>query len=97
MSEPSAKGRHKVIMYATMWCGYCERARRLFRLKGIDFDEIDVESSPEARREMLARSGRRSVPQIFIGDVHIGGSHDLLALEAAGKLDTLLYHQERSS
>jgi glutaredoxin 3 len=77
-------------MYATQWCGYCERARRLFRQKGVEFDEIDVESSADARREMLARSGRRSVPQIFIGDTHVGGSDALYALDAAGQLDALL-------
>jgi glutaredoxin 3 len=77
-------------MYATAWCGYCERARRLLRQKGVAFEEIDVEASAEARREMMARSGRRSVPQIFIGDAHVGGSDDLLALDATGRLDALL-------
>ena len=79
-----------VVMYSTSWCPYCERARRLLASKGAAFEEIDVESAPEKRAEMLQRSGRRSVPQIFIGDQHVGGSDDLAALEAAGKLDTLL-------
>lgn len=80
----------KVLMYTTQWCGYCERARRLLRQKGVTFDEVDIDSSAEARREMLTRSGRRSVPQIFIGDQHVGGSDDLQALESSGKLDAML-------
>jgi glutaredoxin 3 len=79
-----------VVMYATNWCPYCERARRLLTAKGASIHEIDVESSAEKRAEMLTRSGRRSVPQIFIGEQHVGGSDDLAALEAAGKLDALL-------
>jgi glutaredoxin 3 len=77
-------------MYTTSWCPYCERARKLFASKGVDFQEIDIEAAPEKRAEMQSRSGRRSVPQIFIGDQHVGGSDDLHALEAAGKLDALL-------
>ena len=79
-----------VVMYTTNWCPYCERARKLLRAKGAAFSEIDVESAPEKRAEMLSRSGRRTVPQIFIGDQHVGGSDDLAALESAGKLDALL-------
>ena len=79
-----------VVMYTTNWCPYCERARKLLRAKGASIEEIDVESAAEKRAEMIARSGRRSVPQIFIGDQHVGGSDDLAALEAAGKLDALL-------
>jgi glutaredoxin 3 len=79
-----------IVMYTTNWCPYCERARRLLKAKGATFEEIDVESAPEKRAEMQARSGRRSVPQIFIGEHHVGGSDDLAALEDAGKLDALL-------
>ena len=84
MSQPA------VVMYTTNWCPYCERARRLLAAKNVSIDEIDVESAPDKRAEMQARSGRRSVPQIFIGDHHVGGSDDLQDLEAAGKLDGLL-------
>ena len=80
----------KVTMYATSWCPYCDRARRLLAQKGAELEEIDVESAPEKRAEMQNRSGRRTVPQIFIGDRHVGGSDDLQALEAAGTLDALL-------
>jgi glutaredoxin 3 len=79
-----------IVMYTTSWCPYCERARRLLASKGAAFEEIDVEAAPAKRTEMIQRSGRRTVPQIFIGDHHVGGSDDLAALEAAGKLDPLL-------
>ncbi len=79
-----------VIMYSTGWCPYCDRARRLLSSKQVTFEEIDVESAPEKRAEMQTRSGRRTVPQIFIGDQHVGGSDDLHALEKSGKLDSLL-------
>ena len=79
-----------VVMYTTSWCPYCERARRLLNAKNVSFSEIDIESAPEKRAEMRSRSGRTSVPQIFIGDHHVGGSDDLHALEGAGKLDSLL-------
>ena len=84
MSQPA------VVMYTTSWCPYCERARRTFASRNVSIDEIDVESAPEKRAEMHNRSGRRTVPQIFIGDHHVGGSDDLQALEAAGELDRLL-------
>ena len=79
-----------VVMYTTSWCPYCDRARHLLSRKNVAFSEIDVESSPDKRAEMQQRSGRRTVPQIFIGDQHVGGSDDLRALEDAGKLDALL-------
>jgi glutaredoxin 3 len=80
----------KIVMYASDWCPYCSRARALLRRKGVAFEEIDVEMRPEARAEMLARSGRSSVPQIFIGDTHVGGAEELMAREAAGTLDSLI-------
>ena len=79
-----------VVMYTTGWCPYCERARKLLAAKNVTFSEIDIESAAERRAEMRNRSGRTSVPQIFIGDHHVGGSDDLHALEDAGKLDSLL-------
>ncbi len=80
----------RVEIYATMFCGFCYRAKRLLEAKGIAYDEIDVTMSPGRRREMMERAGgQRSVPQIFIDGRHIGGSEELLALEAAGGLDLL--------
>jgi glutaredoxin 3 len=87
----------KVQMYASDWCPYCSRARQLLKSKGVQFEEIDVDMRPEARAEMVARSGgRETVPQIFIGDVHVGGCDELLAREAAGTLDPLLYPRKES-
>jgi len=77
-------------MYVTAWCPYCARARAVLAGKGVDFQEIDVDAVPGAQAEMVARSGRGSVPQIFIGAAHVGGCDDLLALDEAGRLDTLL-------
>jgi glutaredoxin 3 len=84
-------GAPRVLMYAVDWCSYCSRARSLLASKGVTLEEIDVEAVPGALEEMIARSGgRSSVPQIFIGDRHIGGSDELYALDAAGDLDPLL-------
>ncbi|RMF98470.1 MAG: glutaredoxin 3 [Gammaproteobacteria bacterium] len=79
-----------VVMYTQAFCGYCMAARRLLKRKGIDFEEIDVTMDADRRREMMERSGRRTVPQIFVGDTHVGGYDDLAALDAAGELDALL-------
>lgn len=78
-----------VEIYTTPLCGYCHAAKRLLTRKGVAFTETDV-TDPVRRAAMVARSGRRSVPQIFIGGVHVGGSDELHALDAAGRLDPLL-------
>lgn len=80
----------QVVVYTTGWCPYCLRAKALLERKGIAFTEIDVENGAALRQEMIERSGRRSVPQVFIGDMHIGGSDELAAAEASGELDRLL-------
>jgi glutaredoxin 3 len=80
----------KVELYATGWCPYCTRARQLLASKGVEIEEIDIEAHPDRRAQMVARSGRTSVPQIFINQTHIGGCDDLIALEVAGGLDPLL-------
>lgn len=80
-------------MYGKSWCPYCARARELLAEKGATFEEIDIEARPQEREEMIRRSGRRTVPQIFIGEHHIGGCDDLLALDAAGGLAPLLKSQ----
>jgi thioredoxin reductase (NADPH) len=79
-----------IVMYTKSWCSYCDMAKRLLAAKGQTWTEIDVEASSAARDEMVARSGRRTVPQIFIGDRHVGGFDDLAALDGAGGLDPLL-------
>ncbi|CAH1657527.1 glutaredoxin 3 [Hyphomicrobiales bacterium] len=80
-----------VTIYTTSWCPYCKAAKSLLASKGVAFTEIDVDGKPELRRDMTARaSGRTSVPQIFIGAQHVGGSDDIHALDARGELDKLL-------
>jgi glutaredoxin 3 len=80
-----------VVMYAKSWCPYCDRARALLTRKGVKFREIDIEAQPEQREEMIRRSGGQyTVPQIFVGERHIGGSDELHDLDAAGGLDALL-------
>ena len=78
-----------ITMYATGWCPYCARARALLQHKGATWTEIDTDDSAK-RAEMIERSGRRTVPQIFIGDRHVGGCDDLYELDAAGGLDPLM-------
>lgn len=81
----------QVTIYTTGWCPYCQAAKALLTRKGVAFEEIDVDGKPELRREMSAKAGgRTSVPQIFIGGRHVGGSDDLHALDARGELDPLL-------
>lgn len=80
-----------IVMYSTGWCPYCERARALLERKGAAFREIKVDEDPAERATMLTRSGgRRTVPQIFIGDRYVGGFDELYALDKAGELDELL-------
>ncbi|MBK5929699.1 glutaredoxin 3 [Halochromatium salexigens] len=82
-----------VQMYATAFCPYCVRARRLLKRKGIEFDEIRVDQDQEQMRTMIQRSQRTTVPQIFIGERHIGGYDDMVELDQDGKLDPLLSEQ----
>ena len=80
-----------VTIYTTALCGYCARAKALLGKKGVVYDEIDISMVPGAREEMLRRAhGKRTVPQIFIGEAHVGGSDELQALDREGKLDPML-------
>lgn len=79
-----------ITVYVTGWCPYCQRAKGLLTQKNLVFNEIDVDDDAKFREEMIARSGRRTVPQIFIGDRHVGGCDDLFALEGSGELDRLI-------
>ena len=80
----------KVEIYTTQWCPYCNAAKALLQKKGVAYEEIDAES-PDDRAKMMQRAtGRRTVPQIFIGDAHIGGCDDIYALDAQGGLDPML-------
>ncbi len=80
-----------VEIYTSPLCGFCHAAKRLLNQKGISFSEINVLADPARKPEMIKRAnGGRTVPQIFVGETHVGGCDDLFALEQAGKLDTLL-------
>ncbi|MCM2327395.1 MAG: glutaredoxin 3 [Lysobacter sp.] len=81
----------RVLMYSTGVCPYCVMAERLLRSKGVaDIEKVRVDLDPARREEMMSRTGRRTVPQIYIGDRHVGGYDDLAALDHAGGLDPLL-------
>jgi glutaredoxin 3 len=83
-----------VTIYTTAFCGYCHSAKRLLAQKGVEFNEIDVSYDHAERQAMVQRAnGRRTVPQIFIGDRHVGGCDDLYGLDAKGELDALLAAQ----
>jgi len=90
MSDSHTPGRPVVVIYSTPFCGYCAAAKSLLSAKGVEFKEIDVFSEPQRRQEMMEITGRRTVPQIFIGDKHVGGFDDLRALDTQGELDPLL-------
>jgi glutaredoxin 3 len=81
----------KVLMYSTEVCPYCVRAEQLLTRKGVvDIEKVRVDLQPDRRDEMMQKTGRRTVPQIFIGDTHVGGCDDLYELDRQGKLDSLL-------
>ena len=80
----------KVTMYSTGVCPFCQMAERLLRSKGVEIEKIRVDLEPARRMEMVERTGRRTVPQIYVGDRHVGGYDDLAALDRAGGLDPLL-------
>ena len=84
---------NKVVIYTTKFCPYCIRAKQLLDSKNAKYQEIKVDNNQSLRAEMMKKSKRRTVPQIWIGNKHVGGCDDLLALERADKLDTLLKTQ----
>jgi glutaredoxin 3 len=79
-----------VTVYTSDWCPYCQRAKGLLTQKNVIFSEINVEEDANFREQMIARSNRRTVPQIFIGDKHVGGCDDLFELDRSGELDRLI-------
>ena len=80
----------KVIIYCSNWCPFCVRAKTLLSNKGASFEEISVDGKPDVRAQMAKKAGRTSVPQIWIGELHVGGCDELFALERSGKMDALL-------
>lgn len=91
MSQP------EITLYSAGYCGFCRRAKALLSEKGVSWKEIEVDHDPALRLEMVERSGQRTVPQIWIGEQHIGGFDDLYALERSGKLDDLLSSPDAST
>ena len=81
---------NSVVMYSSMFCPFCHRASHLLASKNIEVEVRSVDGNSAVRQEMMDRSGRHTVPQIFVGEVHVGGCDDLYALERRGELDTLL-------
>jgi glutaredoxin 3 len=79
-----------IQIFTSSDCYYCDRAKALLGKKGVPYEEVDVEQNREAMREVVRKTGRQTVPQIFIDDFHVGGCDDLYALDAQGKLDSLL-------
>ncbi|WP_028470621.1 glutaredoxin 3 [Neptunomonas japonica] len=82
-----------ITVYSSDWCPFCSNAKRLLEHKGVKYTEINVDNQPNKRAEMTELSGRTSVPQIFIGQTHVGGCDELYALERQGQLDTLISTQ----
>ncbi|UTA48468.1 glutaredoxin 3 [Simiduia sp. 21SJ11W-1] len=79
-----------VTVYSTTICPYCVRAKQLLSQKGVAYEDINLDRNPELRSDVMRRSGRRTVPQIWVGETHVGGFDELWALDRAGKLDPLL-------
>ena len=89
--QSEGKSLPEVVMYSTNWCGYCQRARNLLQRKGVAARDIKLDDEPDQRPVMLQRTGgQRSVPQIFIGGLHVGGYDELAALDRSGELNKLL-------
>lgn len=89
-------GNRAVLVYSSPFCGFCSAAKRLLDAKGVEYTEIDTFADKTRRDEMIERSGRRTVPQIFISENHVGGYDELHALEVRGELDALLAPPEGS-
>jgi len=89
-SDTIIMSEHVITMYESRWCGYCRAAKRLLESKGWSYNSIVVDGEPELRAEMESKSGGHTVPQIFIGDHHVGGYDDMAALDRKGELDDLV-------
>ncbi len=79
-----------IVIYSSQFCPFCFRAKSIFQQKSVAFEEINVDGDSAKRQEMMQKSGRRAVPQIWIGELHVGGCDDLMDLQRSGKLDDLL-------
>ena len=90
MNQPASQSSVPITLYTSAMCGYCVAAKNFLKSRGLQWSEIRVDLDPAERERMMARSRRTTVPQIFIGDTHVGGYDDMIALHRAGKLEPLL-------
>ena len=90
MNQPVEPSAVPITVYTSAMCGYCVAAKNFLRSKGLQWTEIRIDQDPAERERMLSRARRTSVPQIFIGETHVGGYDDMMALHRAGKLEALL-------
>jgi glutaredoxin 3 len=90
LSHPSSASSPPITMYTSATCGYCVAAKNFLRSKGLQWNEIRIDLDPAERERMMSRARRTSVPQIFVGETHVGGYDDMMALHRAGELETLL-------
>ena len=90
MNQPASQSSVPITLYTSAMCGYCVAAKNFLKSRGLQWSEIRVDLDPAERERMMARSRRTTVPQIFIGDTHVGGYDDMMALHRAGKLEPLL-------
>ena len=90
LNQPAEPSTVPITVYTSAMCGYCVAAKNFLRSKGLQWTEVRIDQDPAERERMLARARRTSVPQIFIGETHVGGYDDMMALHRAGKLDALL-------
>ena len=79
-----------IVIYSSQYCPFCFRAKAILQQKGVSFSEINVDGNPQLRQEMTEKAGRHTVPQIWIGERHVGGCDELMALQSTGELDVLL-------
>ncbi|NLC62401.1 MAG: glutaredoxin 3 [Gammaproteobacteria bacterium] len=90
LNSPQTAGQPPITLYTSAVCAYCVAAKNFLKGRGLAWDEVRIDLDPAERERMVERTGRTSVPQIFIGDTHVGGYDDMIALQRAGKLDSLL-------
>jgi len=90
MNDESRGAQPPITLYTSAICGYCVAAKNFLRSRGLEWEEVRIDLDPAERERMVARTRRSTVPQIFIGDVHVGGYDDMMALQREGKLDALL-------
>jgi len=90
LNTPQSPAQPPITLYTSAICAYCVAAKNFFKARGLEWNEVRIDQDPAERERMVERTGRTTVPQIFIGDTHVGGYDDMMALQRSGKLDPLL-------